>query len=52
MVCKSWLLSAFSVLIVLTVAVALYALGVTPGHVAVLLHRARKQLEACMQQTG
>jgi RNA polymerase sigma-70 factor (ECF subfamily) len=28
------------------------ALGVTPGHVAVLLHRARKQLEACMQQTG
>ncbi len=25
------------------------ALGVTPGHVAVLLHRARKQLEACMQ---
>jgi RNA polymerase sigma-70 factor (ECF subfamily) len=23
-------------------------LGVTPGHVAVLLHRARKQLEACM----
>jgi RNA polymerase sigma-70 factor (ECF subfamily) len=24
------------------------ALGVTPGHVAVLLHRARKQLEACM----
>src|SRR6516165_9784188 len=35
MVCKSWLLSALSVLIVLTVAVALYALGVTPGHVAV-----------------
>ena len=28
------------------------ALGVTPGHVAVLLHRARKQLEACMQQAG
>jgi RNA polymerase sigma-70 factor (ECF subfamily) len=26
-------------------------LGVTPGHVAVLLHRARKQLEACMQAT-
>lgn len=25
------------------------ALGVTPGHVAVLLHRARKQLEQCMQ---
>ena len=24
-------------------------LGVTPGHVAVLLHRARKQLERCMQ---
>ena len=24
-------------------------LGVTPGHVAVLLHRARKQLEACMR---
>jgi len=24
------------------------ALGVTPGHVAVLLHRARKQLEKCM----
>lgn len=24
------------------------ALGVTPGHVAVLLHRARKQLERCM----
>jgi len=24
-------------------------LGVTPGHVAVLLHRARKQLAACMQ---
>jgi len=23
-------------------------LGVTPGHVAVLLHRARKQLERCM----
>jgi len=35
MVCKSWLLSALSVLIVLAVAVALYALGVTPGHVAV-----------------
>jgi RNA polymerase sigma-70 factor (ECF subfamily) len=28
------------------------ALGVTPGHVAVLLHRARKQLERCMQLTG
>jgi len=27
------------------------ALGVTPGHVAVLLHRARKQLEACMHAT-
>ncbi|HSD86263.1 MAG TPA: sigma-70 family RNA polymerase sigma factor [Kofleriaceae bacterium] len=27
---------------------AAQALGVTPGHVAVLLHRARKQLEACM----
>ncbi|HVV84642.1 MAG TPA: sigma-70 family RNA polymerase sigma factor [Kofleriaceae bacterium] len=27
------------------------ALGLTPGHVAVLLHRARKQLEACMQAT-
>ena len=26
------------------------ALGVTPGHVAVLLHRARKQLEACMNE--
>ena len=25
------------------------ALGLTPGHVAVLLHRARKQLEHCMQ---
>jgi RNA polymerase sigma-70 factor (ECF subfamily) len=25
-------------------------LGVTPGHVAVLLHRARKQLEACMSE--
>jgi RNA polymerase sigma-70 factor (ECF subfamily) len=24
------------------------ALGLTPGHVAVLLHRARKQLERCM----
>ena len=24
------------------------ALGLTPGHVAVLLHRARKQLELCM----
>lgn len=28
------------------------ALGVTPGHVAVLLHRARKQLEACMLAAG
>ncbi|HEY5935763.1 MAG TPA: sigma-70 family RNA polymerase sigma factor [Kofleriaceae bacterium] len=28
---------------------AAQALGVTPGHVAVLLHRARKQLERCMQ---
>jgi len=27
-------------------------LGVTPGHVAVLLHRARKQLEACMIAAG
>lgn len=27
-------------------------LGVTPGHVAVLLHRARKQLEACMLSAG
>lgn len=27
---------------------AAQALGVTPGHVAVLLHRARKQLELCM----
>ena len=35
MASKSWILSALSVLIVLTVAVALYALGVTPGHVAV-----------------
>lgn len=26
-------------------------LGVTPGHVAVLLHRARKQLERCMLAT-
>jgi RNA polymerase sigma-70 factor, ECF subfamily len=26
-------------------------LGVTPGHVAVLLHRARKQLEACMLES-
>ena len=26
------------------------ALGLTPGHVAVLLHRARKQLEQCMQR--
>jgi RNA polymerase sigma-70 factor (ECF subfamily) len=25
------------------------ALGVTPNHVGVLLHRARKQLERCMQ---
>jgi len=25
------------------------ALGLTPGHVAVLLHRARQQLERCMQ---
>jgi RNA polymerase sigma-70 factor (ECF subfamily) len=25
------------------------ALGLTPNHVAVLLHRARKQLERCMQ---
>jgi RNA polymerase sigma-70 factor (ECF subfamily) len=25
------------------------ALGVTPSHVAVLLHRARKQLEACLE---
>ena len=31
---KSWVLSALSVLIVLTVAVALDALGVTPGHSA------------------
>jgi RNA polymerase sigma-70 factor (ECF subfamily) len=28
------------------------ALGVTPGHVAVLLHRARAQLEACMRSSG
>ncbi len=28
------------------------ALGVTPGHVAVLLHRARAQLEACMRASG
>lgn len=28
------------------------ALGVTTGHVAVLLHRARKQLERCMQETA
>src|SRR4051812_7382117 len=28
------------------------ALGVTPGHVAVLLHRARKQLERCMLATA
>jgi RNA polymerase sigma-70 factor (ECF subfamily) len=27
------------------------ALGVTPGHVAVLLHRARAQLEACMNDS-
>ena len=27
-------------------------LGLTSGHVAVLLHRARKQLEQCMQQRG
>jgi len=27
---------------------AAQALGVSAGHVAVLLHRARKQLEACM----
>lgn len=26
------------------------ALGVTPGHVAVLLHRAKKQLERCMEE--
>lgn len=31
---------------------AAQALGVTPGHVAVLLHRARKQLERCMQAAG
>ncbi|MBX3158889.1 MAG: sigma-70 family RNA polymerase sigma factor [Deltaproteobacteria bacterium] len=30
-------------------AEAARALGLTPGHVAVLLHRARKQLEHCMQ---
>jgi RNA polymerase sigma-70 factor (ECF subfamily) len=29
-------------------AEAAQALGVTPGHVAVLLHRARKELERCM----
>ncbi|HEX3763144.1 MAG TPA: sigma-70 family RNA polymerase sigma factor [Kofleriaceae bacterium] len=28
---------------------AAHALGLTPNHVAVLLHRARKQLERCMQ---
>jgi RNA polymerase sigma-70 factor (ECF subfamily) len=28
------------------------ALGVTPGHVAVLLHRARKELERCMIATA
>jgi len=28
------------------------ALGVTPGHVAVLLHRARKQLERCMSESA
>ena len=28
------------------------ALGLTAGHVAVLLHRARKQLEACMLQSA
>lgn len=28
------------------------ALGVTPGHVAVLLHRARKQLERCMTESA
>jgi len=28
------------------------ALGLTPGHVAVLLHRARKQLERCMEREG
>jgi len=28
------------------------ALGLTANHVAVLLHRARKQLEACMLRTG
>ncbi|MGE0867877.1 MAG: sigma-70 family RNA polymerase sigma factor [Kofleriaceae bacterium] len=27
-------------------------LGLTSGHVAVLLHRARKQLERCMRTTG
>jgi RNA polymerase sigma-70 factor (ECF subfamily) len=27
-------------------------LGLTPGHVAVLLHRARKDLERCMAVTG
>jgi len=32
---------------------AAHELGLTAGHVAVLLHRARKQLERCMmQQTG
>ncbi|MBZ0234240.1 MAG: sigma-70 family RNA polymerase sigma factor [Deltaproteobacteria bacterium] len=28
------------------------ALGLTPGHVAVLLHRARKQLEQCMSEAS
>ena len=28
---------------------AAHALGLTPNHVAVLLHRARKELERCMQ---
>jgi two-component system sensor histidine kinase KdpD len=35
MVFRLWLLSALGVFIVLTMAAALYALGVTPGHLAV-----------------
>ena len=27
-------------------------LGLTPNHVGVLLHRARKQLEQCMSRAG
>lgn len=41
---------AMRVLEELSGADAARALGVTPGHVAVLLHRARKALAACLDQ--